>query len=234
MKVALLGDIHANEAALQAVIRAADDERVETFLVTGDLVGYYFQPARVLELLRQVGRPVHVVRGNHEEMLRMCRDDPSQAIRIRVKYGSGIDLALHELTGQDYETLVTLPHPQKLRVGMRDVLLSHGAPHSVDKYIYPDADEAALVACAAPATDLVVMGHTHYPFSRAMGQTILVNPGSVGQPRNGARGACWALYDTQTGQVNLCVTPYDALPLINECRQRHPELPYLWEVLVRS
>jgi putative phosphoesterase len=234
MKVALLGDIHANEAALQAVLYAADEERVEAFLVTGDLVGYYFRPARVIELLRALGRPVHMVRGNHEDMLRLRRDDPSQAARIRAKYGSGLDVALDELVAPDCEALFALPHPQRLCVGSREVVLSHGAPHSVDRYVYPDADQATLQACAVSGADLVVMGHTHYPFARAMGETILVNPGSVGQPRNGARGACWALYDSETGHVALRVAHYDTSALVGECRQRHPELPYLWEVLLRT
>ena len=67
MKLGLLGDIHSNNLALQAVLAAASSSGVEKLLITGDLVGYYYAPLEVLEMLQPWDR--HIVRGNHEDML---------------------------------------------------------------------------------------------------------------------------------------------------------------------
>ncbi|NJL17433.1 MAG: hypothetical protein HC938_09750 [Nitrospira sp.] len=103
----------------------------------------------------------------------------------------------------------------------------------INQYIYPDASEELFGRCVESNFDLVVMGHTHYPTLRRMGNTLLVNPGSVGQPRNRKPGASWALFDTESGAVDLRTEQYDVTCLVGECRRRHSELPYLYEVLSR-
>lgn len=232
MKVALLGDIHGNGAALAAVLDAARRENVQRLLVTGDLVGYYFSPAEVLYMLQSWDTVM--VRGNHEDMLARARDEPAMLESIGRRYGSGAAIALQELSDAQLEALCTLPHPLPVEVGTRRVLLCHGAPWDNDVYVYPDADAQTLARCAAPGYDAVVMGHTHHPFVREAGGVKLVNPGSVGQPRNRHPGAHWALLDTQTLEVTLRQEAYDYVTLAAEARRRHPELPYLSDVLTRS
>jgi predicted phosphodiesterase len=69
---------------------------------------------------------------------------------------------------------------------------------------------------------------------RDSGAVRLINPGSVGQPRNRQPGAQWAILDTSTRQVTLCCEDYDFHSVALEAAARHPELPYLSEVLVRT
>jgi len=78
-----------------------------------------------------------------------------------------------------------------------------------------------------------VMGHTHYPMLKRIGSTAVINPGSVGQPRDRKPGACWALFDTKDHTIELRRENYDSSSLVRECQLRHPELPYLSEVLQR-
>lgn len=231
MKIALLGDIHGNYRALQAVLQAAETSQVESLLVTGDLVGYYFSPRRVLQLLSEWDKAV--VRGNHEDMLAAARLDSNYLQTIEARYGSGIRVAMQELNVDQLNELCTLPHPLKLQIDGMHILLCHGAPWNVDQYIYPDAEAELLGRCASDEFDIVVMGHTHYPMVREVGETVLVNPGSVGQPRNRQSGACWALLDTSNRSITLRCEEYDCSALVTECQQRHPELPYLAEVLQR-
>ena len=233
MRLGLLGDIHANAAALTAVLEAATKARVDALLVTGDLVGYYFSPKAVLELLQPWQK--YLVRGNHEEMLDRSRVDPDALAEVGRRYGSGVAVAIEQLSAAEVEALCSLPHPLPLELDGRKILLCHGAPHDVDCYVYPDSDLAALDAVALTEFDLVVTGHTHYPMQRTLGEkALLVNPGSVGQPRNRGPGAHWALYDTVSGHVSFHCEHYDNLPLQAEARRRHPELPYLAEVLGRT
>ena len=232
MKIGILGDIHANSAALSAVLDAARSDGVERLLCTGDIVGYYFRAAEVVRMLREWD--VVIARGNHEDMLEAARNDPSRLPGITRKYGGGLAVALDELSAMDLDWLCALPHPARVQVDGLRVLLCHGSPWDNDRYVYPDADDATLARCAATGEDLVVMGHTHYPLHRTMGDAVLLNPGSVGQPRNRRPGAHWALLDTATRAVTLRCETYDTAAVAREARERHPELPYLADVLTRS
>lgn len=232
MKLALMGDIHGNDLALQAVLEAAAAAKVDRLLVTGDLVGYYFAPLRVLELLS--GWKCDVVRGNHEEMLSKARSDENYLATVEMRYGSGVQVALEQLSSTQLDSLCSLPHPLELDIDGSRILLSHGAPWNLNQYIYPDADQEMLARYLPQNYNLVVMGHTHYPMLRHVGSTVVVNPGSVGQPRDWKPGACWALFDTKDHSVELRRESYDFSSLLRECQLRHPELPYLADVLERK
>lgn len=232
MKLGLLGDIHGNHLALRAALAAAASSGVERLLVTGDLVGYYFAPREVLELLQSWDR--HVVRGNHEDMLDDARNDPEFLANVEARYGSGLRLALEQLNETQVDELCALPHPLELGIDGCNILLCHGAPWDNDCYVYPDASPELLERCADQGFDLVVTGHTHYPMQQRVGATLVVNPGSVGQPRNRQPGAHWALFDTSARSLEFHCERYEFSPLVQECRRRHPELPYLAEVLTRN
>lgn len=232
MKIGLLGDIHGNHLALQQVIAAATKAGVEKLLITGDLVGYYFEPKRVLELLNPWDK--HVVRGNHEDMLVAAMSDVAVLDRVDRRYGTGLRVAIEQLDEVSLGELASLPASLELLIDGCKILLCHGAPWDNDAYVYPDAMPPVLERCAVPEFDLVVLGHTHYPMLHQIGRTQLVNPGSVGQPRNRVPGAHWAIFDTLGRDVEFCTEPYDPSALVRECELRHPELPYLSEVLLRK
>lgn len=232
MKLGLLGDIHGNHRALTAVLDSAARHGVERLLVTGDLVGYYFWPKEVLDLLQ--GWTVNIVRGNHEVMLANALADGGCLALAEAKYGTGLRVAIEHLGAARLNELCRLPHPLELTIDGRRILLCHGSPWDIDCYVYPDASPELLEKCAVSGHDLVVMGHTHYPAQRQVGDTLVVNPGSVGQPRNRVPGAHWMLYDTCSGTVTARCEDYDGRPVVEESRRRHPELPYLAEVLERT
>lgn len=232
LKLALLGDVHGNAAALDAVLGAATEMGAEHLLVTGDLVGYYFSPAKVLESLEPWSR--HVVRGNHENMLTASLTTPESLVSIGHRYGSGIKVALEQLSKKQLEALCSLPHPFAIDIDGCRILLCHGAPWDIDQYIYPDSTVEQLQRCAEPGFDFIVMGNTHYPMLKQLGDALIINPGSVGQPRNRQPGAHWALLDTASRRIEFKVQEYDMTALVQECRLRHPELPYLADVLERT
>jgi putative phosphoesterase len=232
VKLALLGDIHGNDLALQAVLSAAIAAGAEKLLVTGDLVGYYFYPLRVLELLRPWDK--HIVRGNHEDMLVAARRDPAFLTQVDKRYGTGLRAAIEQLDAPQLDELCGLPHPLDLDIDGCRILLCHGASWDIDQYVYPDASPEFLKRFALPEFDLVVLGHTHYPMRHQIGQTLIANPGSVGQPRNRAPGASWAIFDTASHDLKFSTAQYDAAAMARECEYRHPELPYLSEVLLRK
>lgn len=231
MKLALLADIHGNHFALQTVLAAASAAEVEMLLVSGDIVGYYFEPLRVWEMLHAWDH--HLVRGNHEEMLARASSDPDFLAEVDARYGTGLRCAIEQLGPERLAMLGELPNVRDLQIADCRILMCHGSPWDTDQYIYPNAPVAMLERCAGQEFDLVLLGHTHYPMKYQVGRTLLVNPGSVGQPRNRRPGAYWALFDTATREVDMRCESYDASTLIAESRRRHPDLLYLADVLER-
>lgn len=231
MRIAVLGDIHANHFALRAVLDAARREGVDHLAVNGDLVGYYYWPAEVLELLKQW--PRWTIAGNHERLLARARRDPQVLAQVTAKYGSGHAVALEALTAAQLDALESLPQAVQVEVEGRRILMAHGTPWDADEYLYPDAATARWLPFADCDADVVMIGHTHYRLVRQIGSTLIINPGSVGQPRDRIPGAPWVLFDTATLVATPFNEPYDASHVGAQARLRDPALPYLHEVLCR-
>jgi putative phosphoesterase len=232
MRVAILADIHGNDRALEAVLAAVRREDIDYLMICGDLIGYYFAPVRVLEMLRPWRK--EIVRGNHEDMLALVRRHPNELARVENTYGSGLRVALESLSESEIEELIALPRTASVDIDGYKVLLCHGAPWDTDEYVYPDSKDDLLERCVVTGYAAVIMGHTHYPMLRDVNGVRLINPGSVGQPRNRRPGADWAVLDTSSGVVALKHETYDVMPLCIEAKERNPEIPYLHEVLVRT
>ena len=234
MKVAIASDIHGNASAFQAVVKAARAKSVDLYIIAGDLVGYYFEPNAVIQLVKSCEKPVYMVRGNHEDMLLKAMICADQLQEITSKYGPGIEFALNQLTRSDLEWITNLPHTLEINDLDCSIVLCHGSPLSIDQYVYPDDDVGILLSSFNEPPNVLILGHTHYSFVKNVDRCLVINPGSVGQPRNRVPGAHWALLDTQTMKVDLLVEPYDTSDLQKRCIELAPRHPYLREVLIRS
>ena len=194
MRILVLGDIHSNWPALAAV--AEDAGPVDAVLCTGDVVDYGADPAECVAWVRR--HATAAVRGNH---------DHAVAQRVPPKGGSGLkSLAAatrprhwEMLPPRDLRLLGRLPVTAQLSLGGRSFFLVHGTPHDpLDEYAPADADFWRDRLARIDA-DFVCVGHTHQPFVLPLpaadgggGPTVL-NPGSVGQPRDGDPRAAYAL-----------------------------------------
>lgn len=231
MRLALLSDIHANLPALEAVVKSLAAQRCDSVIVAGDSVGYYFWPKEVFSLLNEISAVS--VAGNHEVMLTNSRVDSTLLEENVARYGSGLLRCLTDLSSSQLDQIDALPHTLIMETMNGKVLICHGSPTNVDEYIYPDTSLTHLRPYVSDDVRWVVMGHTHYPMDRSEGGVTFINPGSVGQPRNGKPGAHWATLDTETGKIDFFTEQYDTTMVVNWARKLHPELPYLSEILSR-
>ena len=233
MIVALLGDIHGNHLALKKVLGEIRKDGIKHLLIAGDLVGYYYHPDRVFEELASWS--YEIIQGNHDRMLgEIYSGNKELRILYMKKYGSGIDTALEVLSEKECEYLSNLPAKKEILIGKRKILLCHGSPWDQDVYIYPDSSEETFQRCAEGDFDIVMMGHTHYPMEKRVNSTILLNPGSVGQPRNYIPGTDWATLNLDTLEVRFKHSIYDVSSLVAEAQQNDAEVPYLAQVLLRE
>ncbi len=189
MKLGLISDIHCNLPALERALDLLAD--CDEVLCAGDLLYQYRFSNAVLTALRE--RRVHSIVGNHDNT---------------VLYASG-----HPLRGSPtvdrgcFEYLASLPERLALDYGNCRVAVFHGAPWDEPGatsacYLYPE-DTRQLARLAEVDADFVVLGHTHRPFTIQVGRTLVVNPGSCGEPRDASRTFSCAALDVASGAVDF-------------------------------
>ena len=216
MRYLVLTDIHANLEALDACVADARTRSFDETLVLGDLVGYGGDPNAVVERIQAL-KPIAIVRGNHDKVA--CGLEQADGFNAVAK--NAARWTLDVLTPEYRDWLCNLPEGPK---EVDDVVeICHGSPFDEDAYIFDELD--AVRALKLSSRPLCLFGHTHYPVifelsqssfdsvgSAAEPQTIirmkpgskyLVNPGSVGQPRDGDPRAAYAIADTALKQVEL-------------------------------
>ncbi len=221
MRYLILSDIHSNLEALEAVLRASA-QRYDAVLVLGDLVGYGADPNAVVDRVRSLN-PVSIVRGNHDKVAAGLDDADDFNPMAR----SAAHWTRDALTPQTLEYLRGLPAGPTL-VG-ETIEICHGSPLDEDLYVVADVDAARSIAVArAP---VCLFGHTHVALSARMdsqrrleieapqghpefsvavdaGSKYLINPGSVGQPRDGDSRAAYAIVDEDRKVVTLYRVAY--------------------------
>lgn len=221
MRYLVISDLHSNQEALEAVLAGAGG-RYEQIVCCGDLVGYGADPNRVVDWAR--ANLTLVIRGNHDKTAAGVTSDDwfNQAARAASGWTA------RELTLGNRQYLANLPRGPILTGAFAMI---HGSPTDEDEYV-TDLYEAR---CAFPYLDRAVtfFGHSHLQggFRHGArryenvprpetGETALriqiepdtwylINPGSVGQPRDMDPRAAYALYDSQAGEVELRRTAYD-------------------------
>lgn len=232
MKIAILSDIHGNYDALFEVLKVAKEEEVEHLLILGDVVGYYYYPDKILDLLGKWN--FDIIKGNHEYILENLNNDLDLREKIRLKYGSGHQLAIEKLSNNQLNFLNTLPDTKTVKFDDKTFLMCHGSPWSNDFYIYPDSKKEIIIRCDSKKHDYVLIGHSHYSFSFINKNSILINPGSVGQSREKGGTAFWCVLDTIDEELKFIKTHYDTSKLLNEILKRDPDIKYLSSILKRN
>jgi predicted phosphodiesterase len=213
LRVAALYDIHANIAALEAVLAEIAGEQPDLILIGGDVAAGPF-PGATLDRLMALsasagGLPVRFVRGNADREVVAAFDqgspfDPGEQNPAR-RFGTW---AAQRITPAQRDFLAGFAEGVELELArLGRALFCHASPRSDEEIITvltPEAHLRQVLAGVEPG--LVVSGHTHMQFDRVAAGKRLVNPGSVGMPYEARPGAYWALLGPQ---VELRRTAYD-------------------------
>ena len=218
----ILSDLHANLHALRVVMRYAKRRSVQRFVLLGDLVGYGANPNQVLDRLRAL-KPRVAIRGNHDRACAADQVDTSFSSPAR----SAAQWTHERLSRENLHFLQELPQGP-VQVG-EDYLVAHGSPHDEDAYLLHPRD--ALTAFESFEGRLCFFGHTHLPGAYMLDESsdslewiplehgswldlrpecrYLVNPGSVGQPRDRDPRLSFASYDPRRGRIRVHRLDYD-------------------------
>lgn len=196
MKLGVISDIHANLPALEAVLE--DMPPVESVVCAGDVVGYNPWPAECVDRVREVADAVVI--GNHDRTVERPHE-----YRANPMAEAGLEFARETLTPAQLEWVTSLP--RKVTVANDQLLLVHDHPTVQDKYVYPS--EFSTLRRYLDDVAGVVIGHTHVQHEARVDDRLVLNPGSVGQPRDGDPRAAYAVIDTDGFDVDLYRVAYD-------------------------
>jgi len=232
MKIAILSDIHGNIYALRSVLADAKALGVEKILVLGDIVGYYYYPGEVLDLLSNWDYTF--IRGNHEDILSAILHGKADEALIFKKYGSAHFKAAKELTEAQIAFLTQSPEQLVLQLDGVNILMCHGTPWDHNAYLYPDSPVTLLEKCNIKDMDFVFIGHSHYAFQHITSGSVLINAGSVGQSRKKGGLAQWVLLDTMSSKADFMTSAYNVKPLLADIDFIDPGHAYLSKILTRA
>jgi putative phosphoesterase len=189
MRILLLADIHANWPALQAVAAEPHD----ICLCLGDLVDYALEPAPVIDWVRRHAR--FAVRGNHDHGV---AQNVVVSGRTGFKFLTGVTrpLTRERLNDDEIRFLSRMPVTRTVTIDNLRFLLVHATPRDpMDEYAVADVDFWTKRVQNIEA-DVICVGHTHQPYVLEVGDKLVINPGSVGQPRDGdPRASCAIIQD---------------------------------------
>jgi diadenosine tetraphosphatase ApaH/serine/threonine PP2A family protein phosphatase len=219
MRYAIVADIHANLAAFMAVLVDIEHRgEAEEVWCLGDIVGYGPEPHQCIELLRQTN---HIcVAGNHD----LAAIGEVDTYEFNPDAAAACQWTARQLTPQDVAYIKSLP----LVIEKDDFTLAHGSPREpIWEYVL--SISTARQNFAYFKSKFCLVSHSHVPLVFSYGKAgscsfsqlsdneelvlgeerLIINPGAVGQPRDGDPRASYAIYDSEMGKVNLYRVPYD-------------------------
>jgi putative phosphoesterase len=209
VRTALIADIHGNLVALDAVLGDIERRGVDSIVCLGDVAATGPQPRETIDRVAALG--CHVVMGNTDEWLIEPRDESitDDDTRRIVE----IDLWAHESLDEHHFELLRRYRPL---VELEGLLCYHGSPRSNTEVLLPITPEPELAAMLEGHSDAIMAGaHTHMPMLRRHGESLVINPGSVGMPFEHAPGGTfrnppWAEYAIAgDGEIEFHRVPVD-------------------------
>lgn len=230
MRIAVISDIHANLAALEAVLEDIESQHVDTIISLGDNIGYGPDPEEVIRELR--ARDIFSIQGNHEYAL----VNRAYFDKLNPDPRKSLELTLNMLSGESLDFVAKL---ESMAV-VHGARLVHGCPpKSPTAYLFfPSRMLLDKIFCSFPE-ELCFYGHTHtlnffeqgLPPEKGIEVAIasynldpakryIINPGSVGQPRDGINNhAKYLIWDQETRLVTYRDIAYDVMLTVNRLRQ---------------
>jgi len=201
VRIAFISDVHSNVIALRAVLSEIDRSNVQVILNAGDIVGYYPFPNETIELMKE--RNVLGIRGNHDRAVLSASANGMNSMA-----SAGVQWTANRLSKESLDYLDSLPDGRDVHIGTLRASVHHGSPNDEDEYVFEeDVSEGLLDAC--PGSKLLILGHTHVPYVVHLTKGYVVNPGSVGQPRDGDPRSSFMIYDSTKDTFEAKRVSYD-------------------------
>ena len=214
MNIAVLSDIHSNKYALSATLQFLEDKNIDRFIFLGDFFGYYPWAAETFNMIEKLfPKSIHIL-GNHDELIKI-KEPPIPT----PEYWNVIIQNKNNLSAEAIKWLSGLKPEKKLTLDNINFKLYHGTPaNPLMGRFYPDNKEE--YEWFPKENEVLLMGHTHYPLLiKTRENGLIINPGSVGQPRDGILNSSLCIITTEDLKVNFFRVPYLIDEAISELKK---------------
>ncbi len=230
MKVLVFSDIHGNYIAFKALLNLLPTLSYDRIFFLGDIFGYYYDQENCLKLLREMQNMIWL-KGNHDAYAVNAFYDRGKENELIEKYGHSYSRLTLRFASDEMDKIEALPSFYECVVDDRKVAFFHGRPSDpLEGRIYENTliqeDEVA-------AYDVVFFGHTHCKIDRMVGNTRLLSPGSLGQPRDG-KGYGFLTFDFENNRSEFINVDVDNRALRNSIDSHDHDFKKLYDVLVRE
>jgi predicted phosphodiesterase len=219
LRYGIIADIHANLEALEKCFTFLEGEKVDEILCLGDVIGYNADPSECIKLVRAKCKAV--ISGNHERMVL-----GASLYGVRKETLEATEWTRNKLSPDELKYIENLPEEQRIT---DEILIVHGSPRDKDEYILStDAirENVQTLKAKYPEVKVCFFGHSHYPMvigapevhtrfheTRTLdldkSRLYLINPGSVGQPRDGCPLSSFAIFDSEAWKITIFRQTYD-------------------------
>ncbi len=201
MRIAIISDIHSNLEAFLSVLNKIDSMKINQIFCLGDIVGYGADPKEVLRIISR--KKIPCIMGNHDYAV-----SSGDVLRFNLFASDSIYKNIEMISESEIKFLGSLEKHREVDVEGKKIFLVHASPRDpLWEYVYEGDDlKTHLDLCQS---DILFMGHTHIPFVREINGRIVINSGSVGQPRDGDPRASFSVYDSEKDNAEIVRVHYD-------------------------
>lgn len=189
MKIAVISDIHANIYALINVLEDIDNEKVDSIICLGDLVGYGPHPNEVVSMIRR--RNILCIKGNYDSSV---VDNEYSFIRETELNCFSLPWTVSELRQENKYYLCNLPSQISLEAHGKKLLFVHGSPNKINEYLLENGENTKEIMNST-SYDVLICAHTHLPGIKQFDNKVYINCGSVGKPKIGRPNSTYCIID---------------------------------------
>lgn len=222
-RMAFISDVHGNIEALEQVFEDIANRNIDFHNVycMGDLVGYGPRPNEVIELIQKYN--IQTVLGNYDEAVGFYL--PSCGCHIDSKISqersrNSLEWSANHTTEENKHFLRELEEQLILEEDGFKVLLTHASPYAINDYVYEEDIERQREIASEYEEDIIVMGHTHYPYYKTVEGKLFINAGSVGRPKDGDNRACYCVIEIKDSvRVEFIRVEYDIEKVAKEIEE---------------
>lgn len=208
MRILVLSDIHANYEALLSLDKHVRE--CDCVLSLGDITGYSCAVNECIDYARN--NNFICIQGNHDRYVIEGLDCQTKFLNESVRFG--INHAISVISTENLAWLKTLPLVYSIKIDNTTILIAHGSPFDpINCYVYENNTD--FEAWNQFIYDYIFIGHTHRELTHQVKNSIIINPGSVGQARDFEGKACACILDTESRVIERLHIKYDYMKNLN-------------------
>jgi len=233
-KILLLGDIHANYPAFNAVVQQFRPDRFDFIINTGDFTVYSTFPNETIQWFRQRKKTICILGNTDRRVLRILRGKklrrPKKEEKRLMYFWTS-----EKILPENIEYLKSLPEKAEFRLGSIRIGVSHGTLDDADEALFPDAPAGRFIELAKDSPyQIHIMGHSHVPYYKIVEGVHFINPGSAGRMFDGDPRASFAILKVSSEKISVehFRIPYRVEEVVKGLKDNH--LPDIYSEMFQT